>query len=177
MCYIPFWFQIHLWFSSRSTLEYQCYLVWYSLYMSSPTFIPLLCAFYQIMQLVHDFLNAINQFKGTKHIEPIFPLHHFQPKVESNLNKHIQAALKMGNFSILTIYSFFPILMISNDRLELLSKIRTPKLREWGKKMFGSNFVFPILPSSGTLGDLPRHSMMRVHHHSPSRGFNVMTRS
>ena len=67
--------------------------------------------------------------------------------------------------------------MISNDRLELLSKIRTPKLREWGTNCLGQILYFLFYPSSGTAGSMPQPFPIRVHRHSPPRGFNVTTRS
>ena len=41
--------------------------------------------------------------------------------------------------------------MISNDQLELLSKIRTPKLREWGTNYLGQISYFLLYPSRGQL--------------------------
>ena len=66
---------------------------------------------------------------------------------------------------------------ISNDRLELLSKISTPKLREWGTNCWGQISYFPFYPSSGIAGSMPRPSPVRVRRHGPPRGFNVTTRS
>ena len=70
-----------------------------------------------------------------------------------------------------------PCQMISNDRLELLSKIRTPKLREWGTNCLGQIPYFLFYPSSGTAGSMPQPFLIRVRCHGPPRGFNVMTRS
>ena len=63
------------------------------------------------------------------------------------------------------------------NRLDLLSKISIPKLREWGTNCLGQISYFLFYPSSRTVGNLPYHFMTRVHHHGPSRGFNMTTRS
>ena len=82
---------------------------------------------------------------------------------------------KTGNLVLLLFYSFFPI--ISNDWLELLSKIRTPKLREWGKNYLAQIFYFLFYPSSGTAGIMPRNFSTRVRHHGQPHGFNLTTYS
>ena len=67
--------------------------------------------------------------------------------------------------------------MISNDQLKLLSKIRTPKLREWGTNCLGQILYFLFYPSSGTAGSMPQPFSTRVRCHSPPRRFNMMTHS
>ena len=64
-----------------------------------------------------------------------------------------------------------------DDPLELLSKIGTPKLREWGTNYLGQILYFLFYPSSGAVGNLPHHFTMRFHRHGPSYGFNVTTYS
>ena len=44
-----------------------------------------------------------------------------------------------------------------DDQLELLYKIRTPKLREWGKNCLDQISYLLFYPSSGTTGIVPRH--------------------
>ena len=67
--------------------------------------------------------------------------------------------------------------MISNDQLELLYKIRTPKLREWGTNCLGQIPYFLFYPPSGTAGSMPQPFLIRVRRHGPPRGFNMMTSS
>ena len=44
-----------------------------------------------------------------------------------------------------------------HNRLDLLSKISTPKFREWGTNCLGQILYFLFYPSKGTAGTLPRH--------------------
>ena len=96
--------------------------------------------------------------------------------VDSDPSKHIQAASRDW-VSWYSCYLLVSCQMISNDPLELLSKISTPKLREWGTNCLGQISYFLFYPSSGTAGSMPRPSPIRVRRHGPSRGFNVTTRS
>ena len=64
-----------------------------------------------------------------------------------------------------------------DDRIELLSKIRTPKLREWGTNYLGQILYFLFYPSSGTAGSMPQPVPIRVCRRGPLRGFNMTTRS
>ena len=96
--------------------------------------------------------------------------------VDSDPCMHIQAASK-DRVSWYSCYLLVSCQKISNDRLELLSKIRTPKLREWGTNCLGQISYFLFYPSSGTAGSVPRPIPIRVRRHGPPRGFNVTTRS
>ena len=96
--------------------------------------------------------------------------------VDSDPSMHIQAASK----EMVDWYScrlLVPYQMISNDRLELFSKIGTPKLREWGKNCLGQISYFLFYPFSGTACIMPRPFLIKVHRHGPSCGFNMTTRS
>ena len=103
------------------------------------------------------------------------PSHLLLPWSTSTLACTFKQHPKIGNFSILTIYSFYS--MISNNQLELLFKIRTPKLREWGTNCLGQILYFLFYPSSGTAGSMPQPFPIRVRRHGPPCGFNVTTRS
>ena len=93
--------------------------------------------------------------------------------VDSNPSMHIQAASK-ERVDWYSCRLLVPYQMISNDRLELLSKIRTPKLREWETNCLGQIPYFLFYPSSGTAGSMPQTFPIRVRCHSPPRGFNMM---
>ena len=67
--------------------------------------------------------------------------------------------------------------MISNNRLELLSKIRTSKLREWGTNILCQISYFLFYLSSGTAGIMAQPFSIRVRRHGPPPGFNVTTHS
>ena len=115
-------------------------------------------------------LSLSYQLKGTHAYAPSPAL------VDSDLNMHIQEASR----DWVSWYSCYLLVFcqkISNDRLELLSKIRTPKLREWGTNCLGQISYFLFYPSSRTAGSIPRPIPIKVRHHGPSRGFNVTTRS
>ena len=110
------------------------------------------------------------QFKNT-HAWLFFPA-----LVDSDPSMHIQATSK-ERVDWYSCRLLVPCQMISNDQLELLCKIRTPKLREWGTNCLGQIPYFLFYPSSGTAGSMPQPFPIRVHRHDPPRGFNVMTHS
>lgn len=139
--------------------------------MLSSIFIPLLRAifYHATSYVVYGFFQKCRLSIRRQTLSPPFQL-----KVESSLDKHIQvASKKTGNLSILTAYSFFPIIL--NDQLELLYKIRAPKFRECGTNCLGQISYFLFYRSCGTFGIMSHHFMTRVHHRSLSRGFNVTT--
>ena len=100
-------------------------------------------------------------------------LRHFSPAlVDSDPSMHIQAASK-ERVDWYSCYALIPFQMISNDRLELLSKIRTPKLREWGTNCLRQISYFLFYPSSGTADIMPQPFSTRD---GPPHWFNVTTR-
>ena len=101
----------------------------------------------------------------------------YLPALVDSDPKHAHSSSIQGKSKLVFLLFTRVLPKISNDRLELLYKIRTPKLREWGTNCLGQISYFLFYPSSGTAGSMPQLFPIRVRRHGPPRGFNMTTRS
>ncbi|KAL5563934.1 hypothetical protein UlMin_033681 [Ulmus minor] len=108
------------------------------------------CQYFNQLSATHD-LMSIFEFCFTLNLEETLKISLLQTLETTSLEK-----------TKYSCYLFVSFQMISNDRLKLLSKIRTPKLREWGKNYLGQILYFLLYPSSGTADIMPRPFPTRV---------------
>ena len=60
------------------------------------------------------------------------------------------------------------------NRLDLLSKVSTSKLRDWGTNCWGKNPYWPFYPPHELAGPMPRHTTVGFNVTAHPRGFNVV---